>query len=302
MDFADVLLNRINGEAETKRNNSALVCFSSLETGKILNRMAAYITRSKSEKSSITLLYLMDKAEVMHHGEKMDEYQHKIIADFIPTEERDKITLRLFIRPSDNCYADILKISEEQKSNLILIGIGNNEFNPQLVRKYGQLKNDPANSDIFILEQLEEKEAGMLRNINTLFNRNTVSTSLFIDKGVAEFRKLFIPILHKADIHIFTYLYRIAQQENVKVMVWDAIGLIQSDPKIQKLYQFIVKKTDGRICLWNDNKKIECDFIKEQDLIVISTEGWDKLVCTPLQWTDCLPSTLIIKEKTNSIQ
>jgi hypothetical protein len=272
MDFADVLLNRINGEAETKRNNSALVCFSSLETGKILNRMAAYITRSKAEKASITLLYLMDKEEVERHGEKIDEYRHKIIADFIPAEERDgKITLRLFVKPSDNCHADILKISEEQKSTLILTGIGQNDD-------------------------------GALKTVNALFDRNAVSTSLFIDKGAGEFRKLFIPILHKADIHLFLYLYRIAQQENVTVMVWDAIGLIQSDPKIQKLYQFIVKKTDGRISLWNNDKKIECGFIREQDLIVVTTEGWDKLACTPLQWTDCLPSTLIIKEKTNSMQ
>lgn len=302
MDFADMLLNRFDGEAEMKKSNSALICFSALETGKILSRLAIRVTRSKSEKSSITLLYFIDKSEEIRLSEEMDEYKHNIISDFMPAEEREKITLRLFIQSSDDYYADIIRISEEQKSNLILLGINNKEINSGLLKKYGQLKNDPAHSDTFILEQFDEKEAEKLKNINALFNRNTVSTALFIDSGTTQFRKLFIPILQKSDIHIFTYLYRIAQQENVKIMIWDAIGIIQSDVKMQKLYQFIAKKTEGRIYLWDNDKKIECDFIKEQDLVIIGTEGWSKLICTPLPWTDCLPSTLIIKETTNSIQ
>lgn len=210
--------------------------------------------------------------------------------------------MRLFIQSSDDYCADIIKISEEQKSNLILLGIHNNEFSPGLIKKYGQLKSDPTLSDIFILDQFEEKEAETLKNLNTMLNRNRVSTGLFMDNGTSQFKRLFIPILQKSDIHVFTYLYRIAQQENVKIMIWDAIGMIESDAKIQKLYQFISKRTEGRIYLWDNNKKIECDFIREQDLVIIGLEGWRKLICTPLPWTDCLPSTLIIKETINSIQ
>ena len=302
MDFADMLLNRFDGEAEMKKNNSALICFSMLETGKLLSRLAIRITRSKSEKTSITLLYFIDKSEEMLHSEDMDEYQHKIITDFIPTEEKDKITLRLFIRSSEDYYADIIQISEEQKSNMILVGINNNEFSSRLLKKYGQLKGEPANSELFILDQFEEKEAQALKNINALLNRDTVSIGLFFDSGTTLFRRLFIPILQKSDIHLFTYLYRIGQQENMKMMIWDAIGIIESDVKIQKLYQFISKKTEGRIYLWDNNNKIGSDFIQEQDLVIIGTEGWNKLICTPLPWTDSLPSTLIIKETTNSIQ
>lgn len=298
MDFADMLLNRFNAEAEMKKANSALVCFSNLETGKILSRLATHITRSKSEKSSITLLYFIGKEEEIRLSGEMDEYKNKVINDFMTTEEREKFTIRLFIKASDNYYADIIRISEEQKSNLMLLGISNSDFNPELVKKYGQLKNDPTNSEAFILEQFGAKEVEALKNINALLNRNTVPTGLLIDSNITEFRKIFIPILHKEDIHIFTYLYRIAQQENVKIMIWDAIGIIESDPKMQKLYQFIVKKTEGRIYLWDNNKKIECEFIGEQDLLIIGSEGWNKLICTPLQWIHCLPSTLIIKEKT----
>lgn len=303
MDLADLLLNRFNGEAEMKKNNSALICFSTLETGRALCGLAAQIIRSKSEKSSITLLYFIDKTEEIQLQQEMDEYKHTIISDILPADEKEKITLRLFILSSTDYDTEIIRVSEEQKSNLILLGVNNSKFNSNILRKYVQLKNDPRNSDTFIFDQFEENEARNLKSIVDLFNRNMISTGLFIDSGSAvQLRKIFIPILHKCDIHIFTYLYRIAQQEGVKIMIWDAIGIIQSDAKMQKLYQFITKKTEGKIYLWNNDKKIGCDFIKEQDLVIIGTEGWSKLICTPLLWTDCLPSTLIIKETTNSIQ
>ncbi len=53
MDFADMLSNRFDGEAEMKKNNSALICFSSLETGKVLSRLATRIIRSKLSGRSL---------------------------------------------------------------------------------------------------------------------------------------------------------------------------------------------------------------------------------------------------------
>ena len=102
MDFADMLLNRFDGEAEMKIGKSALISFSTLETGKILSKLATRIIQSKSEKSAITLLHFIGKLEEMGLNEEIDEYKHKIISDFLPAEEKDKITLRLFVQSNDN--------------------------------------------------------------------------------------------------------------------------------------------------------------------------------------------------------
>lgn len=301
MDFADTLLNHFENEAEMKRPYNALICFNSLETGKKMCRLTIHSIRSKSEKTSITLLYFIDKENEDLLSAKKDEYPQKILEDFIPSLEKDKITLRLFVQPLDNIQEEIRRISEEQKSNLVLLGIHRNTYFPELVKKYSSFKNNPANSDSFIQEQFDTKEAETLKNVNALFFNNTVSTGLFLDGGVTGFRKIFVPILHQTDIYLFTYLYRIAQQENMKIMIWDAIGIFQSNPKMQKLFQFIAKKTDGHFYLWDNDKKIGNDFIKEQDLVITGMEGWGKLISTPLSWIDNLPSIMIIKEKTNPL-
>jgi hypothetical protein len=79
-------------------------------------------------------------------------------------------------------------------------------------------------------------------------------------------------------------------------MLWDAIGIIKTEPKLQKIYQFIEKKSDGKLDLWNNDRKIDETFIREQDLMMIGVEGWSRLTNTPLLWKEQLPSLLIIKD------
>lgn len=82
-------------------------------------------------------------------------------------------------------------------------------------------------------------------------------------------------------------------------MIWDAIGIIESEPEMEKLYQRFCKKADGRLKLWDNDKKIENDFIGEQDLVLIGIEGWEKLTQSAVSWAHSLPSTLIVKPATN---
>ena len=79
-------------------------------------------------------------------------------------------------------------------------------------------------------------------------------------------------------------------------MIWDAIGAIELNPKMQKLQQSFVKKIDEKINIWNNDEKIDTDFIIKQDLCIFGLDGWNKLISTPLSWINQLPSTLIIKD------
>lgn len=299
MDFVDILLNRIDGESQQKKPGHALVCFTRLETGKRLNSLASSILLSRADKSSITLMYFIDNKEELMRKEQIEVYQNRILADFIPKGEKSKITMRLFISESGDYLSAIQNMEDEQHVNLLLIGLCPDEINIRTAEKYGQLMSDQPDTETAILSQFGEKETVMLKNVSALLNHNKVPTGIFLDNGLGETTRIFIPVLCKADMHIFAFVYQAAQKENVQIMVWDAVGIIQSEPKMQKLYQFIVKKSDGRVHLWDDNKKIEHDFIRHQDLVIIGFEGWRKLVGAPLPWRNELPSTLIIKEPSN---
>lgn len=295
MEFADILSRRIEGENELKKPVNALICFSKVKTGKALGALINKMVRFKPDKSSITLLNLID-AEQAQQIQNENIYKSDLFSDIIRLSEANKLSVRTFVKQSDNYVDDILRTAEEYNCNLVLLGIGNSVFNPSLWSQYLKLKDENV-VDEFYYQQLGTKVTSSLKNVSTLLNRNKLSTGIFAENDYSDANTIFVPILTKEDAFSFPYFYQMAKNPDVSVTVWDAIGLMETWQKFQKLFQFIIKKTDGRVKLWDNDKKIELDFIQQQDLMIIGFSGWEKLIASALSWTHHLPSALIIKDK-----
>lgn len=295
MEFVDILLKRIEGENELKKPINALICFSKEKTGKALGALINKMVRFRPDKSSITLLNLID-AEQAKQIKDENVYKSELFSDLIQLSETNKLSIRTFVKQSENYVDDILRTAEEYNCNLVLLGIGNSVFNSTLWSKYLQLKDENNLGEDTNDQQLGEKTITSLNNVSSLLERNKLSTGIFVENNYSDAKNLFVPILNKEDAFSFPYFYQMAKNPDVTVTVWDAIGLIQNEQKFQKLFQFIVKKNDGRVKLWDNNKKIELDFIEQQDLMIIGFNGWEKLISSALSWTHHLPSVLIIKD------
>jgi hypothetical protein len=296
MEFVDRLLKRFDGDAGLKKPTSALVCFSSPKTGKKMAQLIFQVAMTRSEGSSITLLYFMNRREEDLPEEEIAMLQSKISTDFMPKREKEKIILRTFISDEADHMAQIGKMIDELGCNLLVRGIRNEELNIRQVEHYSRLRRDPANPLPAILAQFPEEESMILQELSAMMENNRIPTALFVDNGMQQASRIFLPLLCKSDIHLFTYLYHLVQQEQTEIMLWDAIGIIKTEPKLQKIYQFIEKKSDGKLDLWNNDRKIDETFIREQDLMMIGVEGWSRLTNTPLLWKEQLPSLLIIKD------
>lgn len=327
MDVMDKMASKMEGDAEFKHPVNALVSFSETATGKRLGTLAAHFALSRTEKSSITFLQLLkprdslDQAilttsdKTQHAGKltreinpgeiqaaepetmESDVYKNKVLTNLIEKGEKNPITIRTFVKKSEDWVSDILNTAKEQESDLVLMGINFQELNPSLWQKYYRLKSNPAHSDKYIFSQFHANEARALNNSIALIDRNPVASGLFMNLGLEKVRRIFVPLLSVSDVQVFPYiLFRFAEKENIELMIWDAIGIIQTDQRVQKLYHMIVKKTDGRVLTWNDDLKIERDFIQRQDLVIMGIDGWAKLLITGLPWINALPSTLIIKD------
>jgi len=296
MEFVDILLKRFDGDSELRKATNALVCFSSPETGKKLAQLTYQMVMTRSEGSSMALLYFINSNQEEMTPEEMSRLQSKISSDLMPKSEKEKITLRTFISDEEKHMVQIGKMIEEQGSNLLIRGISCNELSISQVEQYSLLRRDPANPVQNILMQFPARESEILQELTAMMGDNRIPTALFIDNNMQEAKKIFMPLLCDSDIHLFTYLYHLAQPEGMEIMVWDAIGIIDTEPRIQRVFQYILKKSDGKVHLWNNVRKIEESFIQKQDLIVTGVGGWSRLTNTPLPWKEQLPSLLIIKE------
>ncbi len=279
-------------EQESESPLNILVCFSKRETGVSLCKVANYLMQSKIKNEQISSLHLLEKEEY-DKIENIEEYKTSLYNGIIEECKKSKALVRTFIKPSNDFVSEILSTSEELNSNLVLIGIGKTVLTPQLWGSYQKFKAHQASSDDIdtSLDTISHK------GVSSLIERNEKTTGIFIDHGLDTIENVFIPILDKIDIHIFDYIKRFAEKTTAKITLWDAIGVIDTVPDLKKAFHVMQKNAGGRVCMWDNSKKIDYDYIKQQDLVVIGFEGWTKLISSAITWSHSLRSTLIIRKK-----
>lgn len=298
MEIADIVIQRIEETDNPKKPYNTLVCFSLDEMGIAISKLNQLLIGGKQNKlTTTTLLNLLDEKD----ADKIEDehiYRANLLSKIMGEQDGgDKSTVRTFVKHSDNFVDEITKTAEEQNCDFILWGIGPNVFNSPIWEKYKKLKeNSLANEEDYIKE-LGQCETKTLRITTNLFNKSDKTVGVLVGAGFNIIKNVFVPILKKEDISIFTYINQIAKNPNVNIIVWDAIGIIENNNKIQKIFSSISKKAEGKFKLWNNNNKISTEFMNEQDLMLIAHSGWEKLINTPLCWINNMPSTLIIKDK-----
>lgn len=282
-----------------KASVHALVCFDNIQTAKAMSETAAYLAFSGPENSSITFIHLIDEDVDPGYSVNEDDYQSDAFKSLVAKFDRNKFSVRTFIKKASDYIAEIKKITKEQNFNLLIYGMSNENISPSLCSRLSRLKGDPKISETEIKEQFKPNEWFMMNRATELFNMNPVATYLFINNNIKELNRFFVPILCATDVNLLSNtITRLARKEGAEIMIWDAIGVIEKDQKVQKIYNNLQRINETKVSLWDIDKKIETGFILQQDICVLSVEGWNKLLRTNLPWIEKLPTTLIIKTKT----
>ncbi len=271
MEPIDSFLRKINKDLDFKIPVNALIGFIDPDTGKLLCKLVADLIWSETSQSTLTVLHFIDENLAAEIGD-LEYYKNTFYSDIVELYEKEQLLIRIFVKVSTDYVADMLEIEEKYPCNLLLIGVEQDVFPFFWEENYPKLKNSGANN---------------------------ITTAIFVNDGFQQLRRIFIPILDKTDVYVFLFINRLILCKQVSFMIWDAIGMIESDPEMQKLYQHLCKSAEGRLKLWDNDKKIGNDFISEQDLVLIGIEGWEKLTESAVSWAHSLPSTLIVKPATN---
>lgn len=292
MALLDKFLKKTFVDQESDLPLNILVCFSKPETGKALCKVASYFMQSKIKNEQIASLHLLPKDEY-NKIENIETFKASLYDGILEECRKGSAMVRTFIKSSDDFVSEILSTSEELECNLVLIGIGKTVLTPQLwgsYQKFQAHQGTPQASDN-ALDTLSH------RGVSSLLERNSKTTGIFIDHNLESINQIFIPILDKTDIHIFDYVKRLAEKTEAEITLWDAIGVIESIPELKKIFQTMQRNTDDRVSLWDNSKKIDYDYIRQLDLVIIGFDGWTKLISSAITWSHSLPSTLIIRKK-----
>jgi hypothetical protein len=278
-----------------------LICFVDTDTGIKLCELSAKLI-SRTHESSITLLQLMNKEQTAGI-DNFEKYKNDTFQSTIELCKNRGITIRIFVKISENFLDDIVNMIDEFGYNFRSIGIHRQIIDDSAWPQNMNLQNNESPTDWKTSNANDDdvvaKKNDIVEKLSSLLNRVMIMTGIFINKDFEKMNHIFIPLLDNKDIPLFRFVNSFSTKEVSSVITWDAVGIIENNPDLKKMYRDKLRSSDGKFTLWDTNKKIDCNFIEQQDLMIIGLESWCKLIGTALSWFHALPSTLIIKDKTD---
>jgi hypothetical protein len=103
-----------------------------------------------------------------------------------------------------------------------------------------------------------------------------------------------VPFYTEKDDFLIEYIQRLIKNSEAQITVADPAGLIRNHTEIKEAIRAIEQEAPNHITL-NDENVIDEQFLRPFQLMVISADGWKKLVDSRCTWLNQTPSILIIR-------
>lgn len=286
----------ISEKMNQMRKYKIILSFGNPETGKSLLQLANNLIKKQEENSSITALHLCPN-NVLHHY-NMDEYENESFAPVINESKILNQKITTLFKASDNIDADITEIANKGDFDLLLIGIGQSIFEGSLLGRILGYTTQIVNPDRLIhkvsgKEKLFSNSPFDDRTQNILTN-SKAPVGIFVDKNRPNLDRIIVPFYSENDSFMMDYIQRFIKNSEVQVTVTDPKGLIKKHTEVKEAIRAIEQEAPNHINL-DPEKIMNEQTLQDFDLILISTEGWKKLVDSRSSWLNQTPSILILQ-------
>jgi len=288
--------NAIAEKINQLRKYKIILSFGNPEMGRSLLRLANNLVKKQKENTSVTALHLCPN-NVLHHY-NMDEYESESFSPVIRESEYLNQEITTLFKASDDIDDDITEIANQGDFDLLLIGIGQSIFEGSLLGRILGYTTRIINPD-----RLIQKVAGKEKLFgNSPFDDRTqnilsgskISVGIFVDKTAGDFDQVIVPFFSEKDGFLVEYIQRLIKNSEAQITVTDPVNMIKNNIHIKEAIRSIEQEAPNHITL-NSIKDINEQFISQFQLMVISIDGWKKLIDLRPVWLNKTPSILILK-------
>lgn len=286
----------ISEEINQLRKFRIILSFGNPEMGTSLLRLANGLVKKQKENTTVTALHLCPN-NVLHHY-NLDEYENESFAPVIQESELINQKITTLFKASDNIDSDITEITNQGDFDLLLIGIGQSIFEGSLLGRILGYTTRIVNPD-----RLMQKVSGKEKLFgNTPFDDRTqsilsntkVPVGIFVDKNTGSFNQVIAPLFSENDLALIKYIKRFINNSDAQVTITDSNDLIRRNTEIRESIRAIEQEAPYHIT-WSNELLINEQLIQNYQLMVISAEGWKKLVDSRVTWLNYTPSILILR-------
>ena len=273
-----------------------LVSFGSPERGRTLLRLANSFIRKSLDNAGVTALHVSPSNDLnQFNAEEYERDSFKLVKSEARRLQLPVVTL---FRPTVDIDKEITDTANAGNFDLLMIGIGRSVFEGSLLGRVLGFTTKLINPER-LYETITGKEPLFE---NTVFDDRTrqiikgskIPVGIVIDKDLEKVENIFLPIFSIHDSFLLVYAQKLIHHSDARISILDAAGIIKQHPEIKETIRSIEQVAPNHIVLHTE-RKLEKEFMQQQDLMIISHDSWRKAVETQSIWLTNTPSVLIIK-------
>lgn len=269
-----------------QKEYKVLVSFENPDDAKSLLKVANNFVSKEEEKQSLTAMYISSTNEINPY--KIEEYEKE---SFRPAlKEADKLNRKIntVFKASNDIDSDVVDVVKKGDFNFVLINIGASIYEGTLLGKILGVTSKIINPEN-LLNTFTGKEKLFESNYfddktQAIINKTEVPLGIFVDKNLYKTENISVILFNKEDQFLLEYIKRMKKSSEAKISIFDTYEVMNEDNKVVHENVKIITSS-----------KLERDFLKEQDLLILSMDSWKKLIDTNSVWLNNTPSLLIIK-------
>lgn len=282
-------------EVKVVNKYKVLFSFGNSDRGKSLLRLANSFVRKENAESIVTAMHLTSSNEL--HTFDLEEQEKKSFTPILAESRNlDQKIVTLF-KASNDINTDIVEIANHGEYDLLLVGLGQSIFEGTLLGKVLGFTTRIINPDRLI-DKFIGKE-GLFENspfderTRQIIAKSKMPVGILVDKDLNNPDKVFMPIFSKEDAFLIHYAEKLVYNNDSHITFIDPNEAIASNDEINEKISEIEQNNPNSTKM--GERIIKKDFLKQQDIMIISLESWKKLIDTQSIWLTNIPSVLIIK-------
>lgn len=285
-------------DMKTLSQYKILLSFGKPESGKTLFKLADSLTKKLQDNSELTAMHIAPTNELHHYD--TEEYETVSFKEVIEESKTLNRQVTTMFKASADIDNEITNVVNKGDYDLLLIGLGQSIYEGSLLGKLLGFTTRIINPEK-LLNTVTGKE-----NIfdNAIFDEGTkhilsksrVPVGIFIDKNFVKAERIFIPLFTTQDNYLINYAQKLIHNSGAQVIILDIEGKIKNDAETKEKIRAIEQVAPSHIMLQKE-QVVEKEFLKEQDLMLISSESWKRLLESKKPWLSEIPSTLIIADE-----
>lgn len=274
-----------------------LVSFGKPESGKLLVRLASSLVNKQNGNGSITAMHLFPSTNSHHYN--LEEYENLSFAPIVEESQKLNQTVTTLFKVTSDIHSDIAEVANKGEYDLLLIGVGQSIFEGSLLGRILGFSTRIISPD-WIINQVTRKEnlpesSPFTESTQLILSKSKIPVGILIDKGFSKTDTICVLIVSQSDGYLIEFAQKLIKNSSSQVSFSDVSGEIKKNPEIKESIRAMEQIAPNHINLLN-GQSMHNGFLKEQDLLLISNEGWKHLVDLKTTWLTDIPSTLIIAE------